>query len=159
MECSVCSHQQVMRNKSLHSHSRFMHKFSRFYKWLIVMFHCWFLHLVFVYEIFQVTFQTPARTPKAVKSFSPSAWSALRELDDHERWVERTSVVTKQDHDDYAILAREFLDEIVDAAVWWVLEPGLSCRLEGGGGRSYRQGPLWWMFDGEGGWHICGGKN
>ncbi|XP_072042455.1 uncharacterized protein [Amphiura filiformis] len=62
----------------------------------------------------KVTFQTPARTPKAVKSFSPSVWSALRDLDDQERWVERTSVVTKQDHEDYILLASEFLEEIIN---------------------------------------------
>ncbi|XP_070540645.1 transforming acidic coiled-coil-containing protein 3-like isoform X30 [Ptychodera flava] len=60
----------------------------------------------------QVSIQTPSSQSAVSRVVDPSAWAALRELDENERWAERCQVVTKQDHLDYIQYATEFVEDI-----------------------------------------------
>ncbi|KAK3094810.1 hypothetical protein FSP39_006495 [Pinctada imbricata] len=59
----------------------------------------------------KVQFQTPHST---VKKSTPTRFDAVRKLDEKERWIERTSVVTKQDHLDYVMYATEIFNELIN---------------------------------------------
>ncbi|XP_077992931.1 uncharacterized protein LOC144446953 isoform X3 [Glandiceps talaboti] len=56
--------------------------------------------------------KSPSQSPKAQTADS-SVWEALRELDECERWVERSQVVTTQDHHDYTQYANEFIEDLI----------------------------------------------
>ncbi|XP_041476419.1 transforming acidic coiled-coil-containing protein 3-like isoform X1 [Lytechinus variegatus] len=58
----------------------------------------------------QVSFQTPAQG-QGHQTNSP--YGAVRELDEKERWSERATIVTKQDHEDYMIIAAEIINDII----------------------------------------------
>eukprot|EP00117_Sycon_ciliatum_P036682 scpid48714/ scgid27576/ Transforming acidic coiled-coil-containing protein 3; Cytoplasmic polyadenylation element-binding protein-associated factor Maskin len=55
--------------------------------------------------------QTPSQDQQEVRSCDP--WSELRDLDDLERWSERSTVVTKADHESYLKYARDVVEELV----------------------------------------------
>ncbi|XP_064630924.1 transforming acidic coiled-coil-containing protein 3-like isoform X2 [Lineus longissimus] len=57
----------------------------------------------------KVTFQTPSKTKKV----SPGRYDLIRVLDEDENWIERTSVLTRQDHTDYFVYAKQILDDLV----------------------------------------------
>ncbi|XP_041476578.1 transforming acidic coiled-coil-containing protein 3-like isoform X4 [Lytechinus variegatus] len=58
----------------------------------------------------KVSFQTPAQG-QGHQTNSP--YGAVRELDEKERWSERATIVTKQDHEDYMIIAAEIINDII----------------------------------------------
>lgn len=62
----------------------------------------------------KVSFQTPAQGSQLLFAPSDSPYSAVRDLDDKERWSERATVVTKQDHEDYMIIAADITNEIIN---------------------------------------------
>ncbi|XP_071506552.1 uncharacterized protein [Diadema antillarum] len=63
----------------------------------------------------QVTFQTPARAAHLQPHTGDSPYSAVRELDEKERWVERATIVTKQDHEEYVTIAADIINEIISS--------------------------------------------
>ncbi|XP_071506551.1 uncharacterized protein [Diadema antillarum] len=63
----------------------------------------------------KVTFQTPARAAHLQPHTGDSPYSAVRELDEKERWVERATIVTKQDHEEYVTIAADIINEIISS--------------------------------------------
>ncbi|KAK7071256.1 hypothetical protein SK128_008988 [Halocaridina rubra] len=56
----------------------------------------------------------PKSPSKAKQMATPSKFEAIRTLDDDESWKERTEVITKFEHVQYRLYAREMVDHIVD---------------------------------------------
>ena len=71
---------------------------------------------------FQVTFQTPFRTPAAAAAppgvveqhVPPKGFEDIRELDELENWRERVTVVTSFDHREYVAIVTDLITELVD---------------------------------------------
>ena len=45
----------------------------------------------------------------------PKEFDVIRLLDEEENWIERTSILTKQDHQDYIRAATEILEDLVNS--------------------------------------------
>lgn len=51
-------------------------------------------------------------------------------LDDAEQWAERTSIITKQDHAECIGYAKDFLKNLVDAAIRYAIKHRMNFNVE-----------------------------
>ncbi|XP_061180058.1 transforming acidic coiled-coil-containing protein 3-like [Saccostrea echinata] len=53
-------------------------------------------------------------TPHNVKKSTPTRFEEVRMLDEQENWIERTSIVTKDQHQEYLEMARDIMMEVIN---------------------------------------------
>ncbi|XP_062608994.1 uncharacterized protein LOC134270769 [Saccostrea cucullata] len=53
-------------------------------------------------------------TPHNVKKSTPTRFEEVRVLDEQENWIERTSIVTKDQHQEYLEMARDIMMEVIN---------------------------------------------
>jgi hypothetical protein len=53
-------------------------------------------------------------TPHNVKKSTPTRFDGIRLLDEKENWIERTTVVTKDQHEEYLEMAQDIMLEVIN---------------------------------------------